>query len=110
MADAEALMYPLDPGNREPSALTPLPGVAGDLASTIWLPTEEIAQKWVAYVTDTSVADDTPPPAPENLEVNGSELHWEAKADLEDSADPGEYRQGESCGETGRAPLSQPRR
>jgi len=83
MADAEALMYPLDPGNREPSALTPLPGVAGDLASTIWLPTEEIAQKWVAYVTDTSVADDTPPPAPENLEVNGSELHWEAKADLE---------------------------
>jgi hypothetical protein len=35
------------------------------------------------YVKDTAIADDTPPPAPTNLQVKNRELSWQAKADLE---------------------------
>ena len=37
----------------------------------------------MAYVKDTAVADETPPPAPTNVRVSGNELTWEAEADLE---------------------------
>ena len=35
------------------------------------------------YVKDTAVTDNTPPPAPTNLRVQGNELTWEAEGDLE---------------------------
>ncbi len=48
-----------------------------------WLPNETVARGWMQYVTDTAVADLTPPPAPTNLRVNGNQLTWDATADLE---------------------------
>lgn len=54
-----------------------------DPLKAAWLPNKSLAQAWMQYVKDTSVADSTPPPAPTNLRVRGNELSWEAEADLE---------------------------
>ncbi len=63
---------------------TPADQYQGDPATAIWLPNETIAQDWMHFVKDTEVPDDTPPPAPTNLEIkNGNELTWTATADLE---------------------------
>jgi len=56
---------------------------AGDHAKAVWLPNEAVAKLWMHYVKDTQVPDTTPPPAPSNLRVNGTELTWDAEADLE---------------------------
>ena len=55
----------------------------GDKSTAIWLPNKAIAQSWMRYVTDSKVADRTPPPAPANLQVKGAQLTWNAEADLE---------------------------
>jgi pimeloyl-ACP methyl ester carboxylesterase len=55
----------------------------GDPKTAIWLPNAAIARAWMQYVKDTQVPDDTPPPAPVNLQMKGNELAWEAEADLE---------------------------
>lgn len=55
----------------------------GDPLKAGWLPNEEIARAWKQYVKDTAVADDTPPPTPTNVRVQGNVLTWEADADLE---------------------------
>jgi pimeloyl-ACP methyl ester carboxylesterase len=52
-------------------------------ARAVWLPDAAIAKAWMHYVKDTAVPDTTPPPAPTRLRVNGSQLTWEAEADLE---------------------------
>jgi pimeloyl-ACP methyl ester carboxylesterase len=51
--------------------------------SLSWLPNESIAKAWQQYVNDTKIADDTPPPAPTGLQINGRELTWIVEADLE---------------------------
>lgn len=51
--------------------------------NSIWFLNENVANKWTQYVRDTKVSDTTPPPAPSMLEVVGSELTWQAEADLE---------------------------
>jgi pimeloyl-ACP methyl ester carboxylesterase len=56
---------------------------SGDSQKAMWLPGERIAKAWMQYVRDTAIADQTPPPAPTNLQVNGNQLTWEATADLE---------------------------
>lgn len=56
---------------------------SGDTQKSVWLPGERIAKAWMQYVKDTVIADQTPPPAPTNLQVNGNQLTWEATADLE---------------------------
>ncbi len=56
---------------------------AGDPLKAAWLPNEAVAQAWTRYVTDTKVADTTPPPAPTNLRVEGNVLTWDAAADPE---------------------------
>jgi hypothetical protein len=38
---------------------------------------------WGRYVRDTAVDDNTPPPAPRNVRVEGARVSWEADADLE---------------------------
>jgi len=48
-----------------------------------WLPNGTFAQNWSQYVTDTKVPDETPPPAPTALHVEGNRLSWSAEADLE---------------------------
>ncbi len=62
---------------------TPAKSFSGDPLKAAWLPDEAIARAWMHYVKDTAVPDTTPPPAPTNLRVNGSELTWDAEADLE---------------------------
>jgi pimeloyl-ACP methyl ester carboxylesterase len=61
----------------------PIGEYAGDPQLAVWLPNQQIAQSWMQYVKDTNVADQTPPPAPINLQVNNHQLSWEAEADLE---------------------------
>jgi pimeloyl-ACP methyl ester carboxylesterase len=56
---------------------------SGDKATSIWLPNKAIAKAWMSYVKDTAVPDTTAPPAPTNVQVNGSTLTWNAEADLE---------------------------
>lgn len=56
---------------------------SGDAHKSVWLPGERIANVWMQYVRDTSITDQTPPPAPTNLQINGNQLTWEATADLE---------------------------
>lgn len=55
----------------------------GSKGKSLWLPNEAFAKSWFQYVTDTSVKDTTPPPAPRNIRVSGTEVSWEADADLE---------------------------
>ncbi|MDB6006993.1 MAG: hypothetical protein JWR15_3980 [Prosthecobacter sp.] len=56
---------------------------AGEEDKAVWLPNEAIAKAWGVYVKDAAVPDSTPPPAPTKLVVKGSDLTWEAEADLE---------------------------
>jgi hypothetical protein len=56
---------------------------SGDAKKAVWLPNADIAKLWQHYVKDTAVPDTTAPPAPANLRVNGSQLAWDAEADLE---------------------------
>lgn len=61
----------------------PFAKFVGEPLKAGWLPNEAVARGWMQYVTDTTVADLTPPPSPTNLRVNGNQLTWEATADLE---------------------------
>jgi pimeloyl-ACP methyl ester carboxylesterase len=56
---------------------------SGDLKRSVWLPGEAVAKMWGRYVRDTAVDDNTPPPAPRNVRVEGARVSWEADADLE---------------------------
>ena len=69
----------------DPTGLDAAPAamVAGDPLKAAWLPNEAIARSWMQYVKDTAVSDDTPPPAPTSLRVQGNKISWEAEADLE---------------------------
>jgi len=58
-------------------------GFSGDKSQAVWLPNEATAKVWMQYVKDTAIPDNTPPPAPTHLTVNGNQLTWEAEADLE---------------------------
>ena len=62
---------------------TPAAKFTGEKEKALWLPNEAIAKSWATYVKDTAIPDTTPPPAPTNLQVKGSELTWKAEADLE---------------------------
>ena len=85
---------PITGGEASPAATSSAPLTAA------WLPNGEIAKKWMQYVADTAVADDSPPPAPRNvtasLAISSSSpsataspsspsvmLTWEPLADLE---------------------------
>ena len=68
-----------------PSGFEALPAAkfAGEAIKAAWLPNERMARSWIKYVKDTAVPDSTPPPAPTNVRLSGSDLLWEAEADLE---------------------------
>ena len=55
----------------------------GDPLGLGWLPDAAVAAAWKQYVTDTMVADTTPPPAPTAVRVAGGLVTWQATADLE---------------------------
>lgn len=65
------------------SEAMPAARASGDPLKAVWLPNALVARAWMQYVKDTSVADNTPPPAPTNLRVKGNMLTWGAEADLE---------------------------
>jgi hypothetical protein len=81
MPAAAAWLGPITGGAASPIATW------SDPLSAAWLPNEAVALKWMAYVTDTAVVDDTPPPAPVNLQAAVGDgvvtLSWEPLADLE---------------------------
>lgn len=56
---------------------------SGDKTKASWLHSKAIAKSWEHFVRDTAIPDETAPPAPKNIQVNGSEIHWDADADLE---------------------------
>lgn len=56
---------------------------SGDRLQASWLPNEAMARKWMQYVKDTGVEDDSPPPAPRHVRVRDNVVSWEADADLE---------------------------
>ena len=56
---------------------------SGDPLSVGWLPNGSIARAWMEYVKDTLVADASPPTAPIGVRIEGTDLVWEAVADLE---------------------------
>lgn len=56
---------------------------AGDPLKVGWLPNAAIGTAWMQYVKDTNLTDETPPPPPTNVRVNGHEITWQAEADLE---------------------------
>ena len=56
---------------------------SGDALTLGWLPDEPTARKWAAYVKDTRVPDDTPPPAPTQVVLANGTLTWDAVADPE---------------------------
>ena len=68
-----------------PTGFTAVPEAAfkGDRLKGAWLPNESVAKRWMQYVKDTAVVDETPPPAPTNLKVVGNRLTWNAAADVE---------------------------
>lgn len=82
---------PLKPMQLENAWLAPLLGTNavpikeydGDISSAVWLPNQKIAKAWMSYMQDNTVADNTPPPAPTDLVVEGANLSWNAEADLE---------------------------
>ena len=55
----------------------------GNKDKATWLPNKTIARKWMQYVKDTKIPDQTAPPAPTDLKVNGNVLTWQSEADLE---------------------------
>ena len=48
-----------------------------------WLPSERFAASWTRYSKDSSVPDDTPPPAPREAVLDGGVLRWICDADVE---------------------------
>ena len=65
------------------TAAVPAATFSGDPLRAAWLPNETVARAWMQYVKDTALTDTTPPPAPTNVNLNGSKLTWDATADLE---------------------------
>lgn len=83
MPQTLAYLAPLPLGDEAPAVPVPQAAFKAPRERSVWLPNEAIAHSWAQYVKDTAVPDPTPPPAPANLQVNGSELTWTAEADLE---------------------------
>ena len=78
MPVAVAWLAPLEGGPPLPAT-----GISGNQLELGWLPNEATAGRWSHYVADTVVLDDSPPPAPTNVRVIGTELIWDAVADVE---------------------------
>ena len=56
---------------------------SSDPLNAAWLPNETVARSWMQYVKDTALTDTTSPPVPTNVHLNGTNLTWDATADLE---------------------------
>lgn len=48
-----------------------------------WLPSRDLAAKWAEFVKTGEVSDPTPPPAPQNVQIIGNTVTWNAAIDPE---------------------------
>ncbi|TWT34329.1 hypothetical protein [Blastopirellula retiformator] len=80
---SQSYLAPLPTDEGKATAAVPANQYHGDKATSIWLPSKQVAADWLQYMTDTKVADNTPPPTPTNVKLNGDRLTWDAMADLE---------------------------
>lgn len=78
MPEKGGWLAPITGGDAVPAAR-----FEGDPGKAGWLPNEAIARAWTEYVKDTAVTDDTPPPAPTDVRVEGGTVTWRVRADVE---------------------------
>jgi hypothetical protein len=83
MTAEKTWLAPLIPGDANLIAPVATAKYTGDVAKSVWLPSESVAMAWMQYIQNSNVSDDTPPPAPTNIRVAGNILTWTAEADLE---------------------------
>jgi hypothetical protein len=55
----------------------------GDVHQASWLPDERFARHYMTYLKSASVVDETRPPCPTEVRLEGDILRWNANADLE---------------------------
>jgi len=57
----------------------------GDASTAVWLPDEKVARAWRDFVQTGTVADTTPPPAPDNVQFDNQtgQVSWTAEVDFE---------------------------
>jgi len=61
----------------------PASEAAAEPETLAWLPDGQIAAAWTHYVRDTAIPDDTPPPSPTGVRIEGGQLRWSCRADLQ---------------------------
>ena len=59
------------------------PAGKGVIIDDSWLPDADFAKVWENYNKTGRPMDNTPPPAPTNIHLTGSELSWSAEGDIE---------------------------
>lgn len=83
LEESEGLLVSLPMPGDEIDPPVPAKRFAGDRKKTIWFPSDEIARSWVQYMQNTQVTDETPPPSPTEIKVDGNVITWNAQADLQ---------------------------
>lgn len=78
LASADAWLAPL----LSPEAV-PAGEYSRELATSVWLPNERVAEVYAEYVHDGEVGDPSPPPPPAVVRLVGRRLVWEPIADLQ---------------------------
>jgi hypothetical protein len=67
--------------------IAPETSFSGNRAAAYWFPNQNIAKKWVQYMANGEIVDNTPPPIPYDLSAtytdNKLTLKWNAASDLE---------------------------
>ena len=72
-----------DAKQRPKPEAVPTADFSDDPATAIWLPDEALASLWQSYTDNAEVPDESPPPSPRNLRLDGRTLRWTPKADLQ---------------------------
>lgn len=83
LAHSKGWVTSLIPGGEQVPAPVPAEQYQGALVKSLWLPNAASAKAWTQYTKDSAVTDETPPPAPTNVNVVGNVITWSAEADVE---------------------------
>ena len=88
----------------------PAASYQGEKLEAMWLPNERVAKVFSEYVRTGFVEDQTPPPAPTNVQVKadggGNVITWEATADFESGISSFEIeRNGKKIGQVPEKPV-----
>ncbi len=85
-ADEPLLPLPTDTAWLAPATglvAVPAADFTGDPLSMGWLHSPEMARAWMEYVKNTEVTDNSAPPTPSGLRLDGNTLAWDCVADIE---------------------------